>query len=108
MLHQYNVDASIHSAQDDVHPIFGTYLMSPGADYPQPLHSAVGQIYNRPLTQSQRSVCYNQQTYHDIAVEEDEIIALKVTTETRTLSNVVIDPAHSKAIVSIVDNDSKF
>ena len=58
--------------------------MSADADYSQPLEGTIGQVYNRPLSQSARSVCYEQQTYQDSVVEGDEYFSLRVATERRT------------------------
>ena len=95
----------VFTAQDGINPIFGNYLMEPGADYAQPLEGGTGQIFGTPLSQSQRSVCYNQRTYEDTAVEGDEYFSLRVATEARTLSNVVINEALNTTLVRIIDDD---
>ena len=79
--------------------------MSPGADYAQPQATGNNQIYGTPLTQSSRSVCYDQRTYQDRIVEGEEFILLLVATERRTLPNVVIDGAFDAAVIGIQDDD---
>ena len=79
--------------------------MEAGADYAQPLVGGAGQIFGMPLSQSQRSVCYSQRTYEDMEVEGDEYFSLRVATEARTLSNVVINEALNTTLVRIIDDD---
>ena len=95
----------VFTAQDEINPIFGTYLMVPGADYAQPLEGGARQIFNAPLSQSQRSVCYSQRTYEDMEVEGDEYFSLRVATEDRTPLNVVINEALNTTLIRIVDDD---
>ena len=83
--------------------------MEPGADYRQPLSSGSLQIFDTPLTQSMRSVCYEQLTYNDTVVEGNEFFTLQVrpdpNTPSRTPFNVVIDDVLGTALVTIVDDD---
>ena len=79
--------------------------MVAGADYAQPLEAGARQIFNTPLSQSQRSVCYSQRTYEDTAVEGDEYFSLRVATEARTLPNIVINEALNTTLVRIIDDD---
>ena len=95
----------VFTAQDDIHPIFGYYPMVPGADYAQPLEGGDGHIFGMPLSQSQRSVCYEQRTYEDTAMEGDEYFSLRVATEDRTLPNVVINETLDTTLIRIVDDD---
>ena len=78
--------------------------MIPGADYPPPL-LGVGQIARRPLTQSQRSVCYEQGTYQDEEDESDEFFSLQI--RSYTLDNLVIDQMCGTAQVRILDDDGE-
>ena len=81
-------------------------MMSPGADYPPPLENGVNsQIFDRPLSQSQRSVCYMQQTYEDDQPEFDELFTLQIVADGRyPLNNLVIDDAGTTHI-RIVDDE---
>ena len=79
--------------------------MEPGADYAQPLEGGARQIFGIPLSQSQRSVCYDQRTYEDTAVERDEYFSLRVATEDRTLPNVVINETLNTTLIRIIDDD---
>ena len=82
--------------------------MSPGADYPPPLENGVNsQIFDRPLSQSQRSVCYMQQTYEDDKAEHDEVFTLQIVTDRRyPLSNLVIGDSGTTHI-RIVDDEGE-
>ena len=82
--------------------------MSAGADYPPPLESGQDQIYGKPLSQSTRHTCYTQQTYEDSAEEGDEYFSLRVATESRTPSNVAIDPTRGTTLIIIADRGSMF
>ena len=91
------------SAPDTIVPIFGNHNMAPGADYRQPLGSGSFQIYNRPLNQTMRRVCYDQLTYQDTEPEESEFFSITLVTEARSLPNIVLDP--DTIVVEIVDDD---
>ena len=91
---------------DDTDLIFGHYLMTPGADYPPPVEGASGQIGGRPLSQSTRSVCYDQRTYQDDEEESDESFTLQIIADRRyALDNLVIDEARGSTQVKIIDDD---
>ena len=91
------------TARDTV-DVNGNYSMIPGADYPPPLLGQ-GQIYNKPIIESLKSVCYSQQTYDDNIYEGVEYFSLQVTTEARTLPEIGIHSLHSNANIKILDND---
>ena len=95
----------MHPAKHEIDLLFGEFLNSPGADYQQPLSSGLNQVYNRPLSQSTRRMCYDQVTYEDTLQEGAEYFSLRVTVEPRTLCNVVIHTARATTLVEIVDDD---
>ena len=73
--------------------------MDDGADYQPPLSGA-----GRPLTQSERSVCYDQETYQDDIQERDEFFNLQIVIDQQNnmpLTDLVIDGAHGTAQVRI-------
>ena len=98
--------------QDTFDELFGEFNMEPGADYRQPESSGSLQIFDRPLSQTMRSVCYEQLTYQDTAVEGNEFFTLQVrpdpNTPSRTPANVVIDDVLGTSLVTIVDDDSEY
>ena len=100
----------VNTAQDTIDSLFGNFNMEPGADYRQPESSGSLQIFDRPLTQSMRRVCYEQLTYQDTAEEGNEFFTLQVRPDppTRTLANVVIDDVLGTVLVTIVDDDSEY
>ena len=80
----------------------------PGADYPPPVLGRDGQIYDKPLSQSNRSVCYDQQTYQDTEKDPDEYFSLEIIVDGRfTLTNLVIDDTHATTRVKILDDDGE-
>ena len=95
------------SAEDTFNFITGELNMAPGADYGQPLRGGSLQIYDQPLSQSVRRVCYNQITYNDSDFEGDEYFGLQLIPELRTLDSVVIDPLLNTAVVVILDDDGE-
>ncbi|CAI8052865.1 CUB and sushi domain-containing protein 3 [Geodia barretti] len=102
------VENSGQATPDEVDPIFGFYLMVPGADYP-PLIRGIGQIRNMSLTQSRRSACYEQETYQDNEEESDEFFTLRVVIDdsvdsSLVVSNLVIDESRGTTEVRILGN----
>ena len=99
------------SVQDTFDSLFGEFNQAPGADYRQPMTSGSLQIFDRPLTQSMRRVCYDQLTYQDTAEEGNEFFTLQLTrdpnTPSRTPSNTVIDEAMGTTLVTILDDDGE-
>ena len=82
--------------------------MVPGADYPPPVLGGDGQIYDKPLSQSKRSVCYDQPTYRDTETDPDEYFSLEISVDERfTLTNLVIDGTHGTTRVKILDEDGE-
>ena len=61
-----------------------------------------------PLTQSRRSVCYEQEAYQDNEQEPDETFSLRVvvddTVDSSLLSNLVIDESRGTTQVTILGN----
>ena len=94
-----------HTAPDTINPLFGYYNMDPGSDYPPPLESLSGQIRDFPITQTTRVVCYNQAIYEDEAVEQDESFSLILIIQDNSVEGTEIDPAFSRAVLTIKDND---
>ena len=92
------------SAEDIEFPIFGGFQMAPGSDYQPPL-SGVFQIQGKPLSQSTRSVCYEQQTYNDTDEENDEYFIVELVPSVTTPSNILIEETLSRALIRIVDDD---
>ena len=95
------------SAEDTFNFITGVLDMADGADYGPPLRGGAFQIYDQPLSQSVRTVCYNQNSYDDSDVEGDEYFGLQLVPELRTEPNVVIDPSLSTTVVVILDDDGE-
>ena len=79
--------------------------MAPGSDYRQPLSGGSFQIFEKPFSQSTRSVCYEQLTYNDTVEENDEYFIVELVTLATTPSNIVIEESLSRALVRIVDDD---
>ena len=66
-----------------------------------------GQIRNMPLTQSRRSVCYEQRAYQDDEEESDEFFSLRVVVDNTVdqslmVSNLVIDESRGTTQVRII------
>ena len=99
------------SVQDTFDELFGEFNMEPGADYRQPLSYGSLQIFDRPLTQSMRRVCYDQLTYQDTAEEGNEFFTLQVRPDpnipSRTPFNTVIDEVFQTTLVTILDDDGE-
>ena len=60
-----------------------------------------------PLTQSRRSVCYEQEAYQDDEQESDETFSLRVIVddtveESLMVSNLVVDASHGTTQVTIL------
>ena len=79
--------------------------MDPGSDYPPPLEDRAEQIKDLPITQTTRVVCYNQAIYEDETVEQDEFFSIIIIIQDNSAEGTVIDPAFSRAVFKIVDND---
>ena len=79
--------------------------MDPGSDYPPPLEDRSEQIKDFPITQTTRRVCYNQAISEDEAVEQDEFFSIIIIIQDNSVEGTVIDPAFSRAVFKIVDND---
>ena len=79
--------------------------MAAGSDYRQPLSGGAFQIRQKPFSQSNRSVCYEQLTYSDTDEENDEYFIVELVPSVLTPSNIVIEESLSRALVRIVDDD---
>ena len=60
-----------------------------------------------PLTQSRRSVCYEQEAYQDNEQEPDETFSLRVVVDDTVdpsllVSNLVVDASHGTTQVTIL------
>ena len=63
--------------------------MDPGSDYP-PALPGLGHLQDIPLTQSDRSRCFNQRTYADELVENDEYFRLGIVLDTTRMNSPLL------------------
>ena len=93
-----------HAAADTV-GLLGGYDGDEGCDYQPPIEGN-GQIFNIPITNTSRTVCYNQTLCVDDEVEEgDEVFQLVIYAPDPDI--VVIASDRSTATIVIVDNDGE-
>ena len=80
----------------------GNYLNNPDCDYKPPLELS-GQIHDKPITNTNRTVCYQQELCPDNErVEGDEVFGLKIIKQDRTTENVEIGPV---LVVTLLDDE---
>ena len=93
----------ILAAPDTDDPLFGIYNMDPGSDYPPPFIGK-SHLQGIPLTQSNRSRCFNQITYADELVENDEYFRLGIVLDTTRMNSpmLAIDSTRGTTDVRIV------
>ena len=93
----------ILAAPDTDDPLFGTYNMDLGSDFPPPFIGK-SHLQGISLTQSNRSRCFNQITYADERVENDEYFSLGIVLDTTRMNPpmLAIDSTRGTTDVRIV------
>ena len=81
--------------------------MDPGADFPPPF-TGRSHLQDIPLTQSDRSRCFNQITYADELVENDEYFSLGIVLDNTYMNSplLAIDSTRGTTDVRIIGNTS--
>ena len=74
------------------------------ADYEPPIVGAPNQIRGSPITQSNRVVCYTQDTYEDIRQEGEEFFALQLFAQSDTDRRTTISETFGTTLIEIRDN----
>ena len=79
--------------------------MDPGSDFPPPFRGK-SHLQDIPLTQSDRSRCFNQITYADELVENDEYFSLGIVLDTQYMNSplLAIDSTRGTTDVRIIGN----
>ena len=79
-------------------------MMDELADYQPPIVGRLNQIRGSPITQSNRVVCYTQDTYEDNRQEGEEFFALELVEQSGTDPRTMISETFGITLIKIRDN----
>ena len=79
-------------------------MMDELADYEPPIVGLPNQIIDSPITQSNRVICYTQDTYEDDRQKGDEFFALELVEQSGTNPKTIISKTFGITLIKIQDN----
>lgn len=89
------------TAQDTIN-LLGEYAMT--NDYPPPIPMRADQINHLSITESNRIICYSQNTYDDDITEGNEVFGIRLITQDTTDPMTMLDETFGTVLVTIVDD----